>query len=155
MSLYGIGDGTAALQAAGAVPTVVRKTTTYVAGTTGATGQHTLFTVTGLVKFKVYAICTSNLTSGGAATISIGNAGAVDDLVAATAYTSIVSGAFLDGSAWAAGTAFASDANSAVPYLSNGEDITENIASATVTGGVVTHICEYIPLSAGASVVAA
>ena len=154
MSLYAVGVDLGTMQNSGAVPTRVSKSVTYVAGTTGATGQHALFTVTGLVLFRFHGRNTSNLTSGGAATLSQGHADSVDAIIGAAAYTNITGGAYLTSdNEWVATTAAyggTRDWN-----VANGQDITENIADAAITGGANEYVVEYIPLSAGASIVAA
>ena len=144
---------TGALQAAGAVPTVVRKTVTFAAGTTGATTTHALFTVTGLVEAFVTGYCTTALTVGGATTLSIGttsSAGAMfDGTDGPLDLTTIDAGYYtLETSADITGQAFPNLRMSA-------ENITYTVGTSTITGGVMIFICKYIPLSAGASVVAA
>src|SRR3990167_9523337 len=75
-----------------AIPQLLRGSVTFAAGTSGAIAQHDVFVITGVVEFGFYARCTDNLTSGGAATISYGNAGVVTALAAATTATTIDTG---------------------------------------------------------------
>jgi hypothetical protein len=71
---------------------VESKEITYAAGTTGATGATTLFTITGQVAMRIFALCTGDLTSGGAATLEVGIAGNTAALLAQTTATGIDSG---------------------------------------------------------------
>ena len=145
-------SGLSALHAAGAVPQRLAGSVTFVAGTTGATGQHSIFTITGLVEFKVGARCTSDLTSGGAATLSIGNPGAPTEKLAATLATTIDAGDFY----WAAGgdlatnTAGFSDAGGY--SISSGTDLISEILTTTITGGVLEYYMLWVPITPGAIV---
>ena len=51
---------------------ILEKQITFITGTTGANGQHDLFNVTGSVVTSIVGVCTSDLTSGGTPTISVG-----------------------------------------------------------------------------------
>ena len=51
----------------------LESTWTFVTATTGATGAHTLFTVTGNILATVFGVCDTNLT--GAATLEVGTVG--------------------------------------------------------------------------------
>ena len=141
-----------ALQAASAVPQLLRGRVTFVAGTAGALGQHTVFTITGMLEFKFYARCIEALTSGGAATISYGNASAVAILCNTTTATTIDpdDGITPGGTVWLEANTFTVDEN----YFtaSTGTDITADILTATITGGVIEYILIWVPLSAGATV---
>lgn len=122
------------------------KSITYAAGTTGATGASTLFTVTGDVLVTVFAKCTSDLTSGGAATLEVGIAGNTAALIAQTTATTIDT-----GETWIGSTAPASVVALATPthqfILTGGTDIIQTIATTTVSGGVLQYTCLWFPLS--------
>lgn len=126
---------------------------TFVAGTTGAIGQHTIFTVTGLVEFIMRWDCTSDLTSGGAASISIGSADEVARVCTATTATDIDAGSWgnLAQAAWL--TAAEMGASEwAATLASSGNDITSDILVAAISGGTVRYYLEWKPISTGATV---
>lgn len=126
---------------------VTTKAITYVAGTTGATGATTLFTVIGAVAVRVFAVASgTDLTGSGTLEVGIsGNTAAVLAQVAATA---------LDvGEIWVDGTPATVEALPALQLLS-GTNIIQTIATDTVTAGTLTYYCAWFPLSQSASVTA-
>ena len=141
------------LQAASAVPQLLRGTVTFVAGTTGAIAQHDVFVITGMVKFDFYHRVLTDLTSGGAATISYGNAGLVTALIGATTATTHDVGDFsVPGSGTAVEAAAWGEGVGPLYHISTGADIIANILTATITGGSIEYILLWVPLSAGATV---
>lgn len=126
------------------------KSITYAAGTTGATGATTLFTVTGDVLVTVFAKCTSDLTSGGAATIEVGISGNTAAIIAQTTATTIDAGETWIGST-APASVVALDLNTHQKVLNTGTDVIQTIASTTVSGGVLTYYCMWWPLSEDAN----
>ena len=137
-------------QSTAAAPRLVRGAITYVAGTTGAIGATTLFTVTGDVLVTMLAAkCTTDLTSAGAPGLEIGVVG----------NTSLFTGSLVDPTGWDSGEW--ADGNSGVYRAGGGEplfessennypisaNIVQTIASATITGGVVRWYLQYVPLS--------
>lgn len=131
---------------------ITSKTITYAAGTTGAIGATTLFTVTGVVIATVFAHCTDDLTSGGAATIEVGIAGNTAAIIAQTTATAIDSGDIWDDTSPASIEALA---NNSEKIVAGGTDIIQTIASNTITGGTLTYYCLWIPVSEDGNVVAA
>ncbi len=127
---------------------IASKAITYAASTTGATGATTLFTVTGKVALRVFALCSSDLTSGGGATIEVGIAGNTAALIAQTTATGIDSGE------WWIDTAAASIEALPGQFLVAG-DVTQTIGTTTITGGVLTYYCAWNPISEDGNVVAA
>ncbi len=132
----------------------LESTWTFVAGTTGAIGQHTLFTVTGNVWVnQVFGICDTDLESGGAATISIGSANNVAQLMDATTATNVDDGDVWDnatptveiGNMWGSGNKFYAPIN-------DGADITFDILTATITAGVVDMYVFWRPLSSDGNI---
>jgi hypothetical protein len=121
---------------------------TFVTATTGATGAHTLYTVTGDVMVSVWGACKTNLA--GAATIEVGIAGNTASILA-----QIADATNLDaGENWVDATP---ETVSAIPgtfLLNNGADVILTIGSTAVTAGVVDFYCAFRPLSSGADVVA-
>lgn len=124
------------------------KAITYAAGTTGATGATTLFTVTGTVAVRIFAVCSSDLTSGGAATIEVGIAGNTAALLAQTTATGIDAGEF-----WIDTGPATIEALPAIQLCA--ADIIQTIATTTVSGGVLTYYCLWSPISSNGNVVAA
>ena len=148
-------------QSTAAAPRLVRGAITYAAGSTGAIGSTTLFTVTGDVAITFLAAkCTTDLTSAGAPTWTLG-------VVGNTALWSAGSSA-PDVTGWDTGEWY--DANAAAYSLAGGSsipngdasqwvsgaaisaNIIQTIAAATITGGVVRWYVSYIPLSGDGAV---
>lgn len=123
------------------------KTITYVAGTTGAVGATTLFTVTGKVAVNVYALCTSDLTGSG--TIEVGVSGSTAALCNQQNATAIDNHEVWHNSSLAVA------ANVAGHLRPIDQDVIQTIATDTVTGGTLIFYCNWVPLSDGATVVAA
>lgn len=128
---------------------LVSKTITYVAGTTGAVGTTTLFTVTGHVALNVYALCTSDLTSGGGATIEVGTATSTAALCNQVVATTIDNHEVYSNSSLGVGASVAGHS-----HVVN-ENIIQTIATTTISGGVLTYYCGWVPLSSDGNVVAA
>lgn len=127
---------------------IASKEITYVAGTTGAIGAADLFTVTGDVAARVFALCSTDLTSGGVATIEVGIADNTAALIAQTTATGI------DAGEWWIDNAPASIEALPGQFLVS-DDIIQTIADATITGGVLTYYCAWMPISSDGNVVAA
>ena len=159
MSIEVGGVDIGSLQKAGLVPTTLRGAITYVAGTTGAIGSTTLFTVTGDVRItSLSAKCTTDLTSAGLPTWSLGVTGS----------TALFVMGMTDATGWDAGewaqpatqdygvgggtTDFAWDVNNNCLQPSISANIIQTIATATITGGVVRWYVSYIPLSGDGAV---
>lgn len=129
---------------------VASKEITYAAGTTGAVGASTLFTVTGVVAVRIFGVCSSDLTSGGAATIEVGISGNTAALIAQTTATGIDA-----GEVWVDTGPATVEALPAIQILAAGTDIIQTIATTTVTGGTLTYYCAWTPISADGEVTAA
>lgn len=124
------------------------KAITYSALTTGAVGATTLFTVTGAVAVRIFAVASgTDLTGSGTLEVGIsGNTAALLAQVAATA---------LDvGEIWTDNAPSTVEALPALQIL-NGTNIIQTIATDTVTAGTLTYYCAWFPLSQSASVVPA
>ena len=121
------------------------KAITYAAGTTGAVGATTLFTVTGVVAVRIFAVASgTDLTGSGTLEVGIsGNTAALLAQVAATA---------LDvGEVWTDNAPSTVEALPALQILS-GTNIIQTIATDTVTAGTLTYYCAWFPLSQSAGV---
>jgi len=128
---------------------VASKAITYVAGTTGATGATTLFTVTGVVAVRVFAVASgTDLTGSG--TLEVGISGNTASLLAQVAATA------LDvGEIWTDNAPSTVEALPALQILAAGTDIIQTIATDTVTAGTLTYYCAWFPLTPSATVEAA
>ncbi len=127
---------------------VTSKAITYSALTTGATGATTLFTVTGLVAARIFAVASgTDLTGSG--TIEVGISGNTAALLAQVAATA------LDvGEIWIDNAPATVEALPALQIL-NATDIIQTIATNTVTAGTLTYYVTWFPLTQSASLVAA
>lgn len=115
----------------------------------GAQGATTLFTVTADVVATLFAVCSEDLV-GASATIEAGIAGNTAALLAQSTVTQIDA-----GEVWVDTGPATIEAVPTDKILTNGTDIIETIATADITDGTITYYCLWVPLAAGASVVAA
>ena len=126
--------------------------------TTGASPV-SLFTVTGDVKARVFAVVTTALASTlNNGTLAIGVSGNTGGFMAATT---------ADGTNFATNTVWAGDtsptllgevlSNGSLNWVlvGNGADIIATVATNSMTAGAITFYCEYIPLTSSSTVVAA
>lgn len=114
---------------------------TFAAGTTGATGAHTLFDVTGRVALNIFAICTSDLTSGGAATVEVGTASGTAAMADQVTATTIDNHEVYSESVLAVAGVVAGHTHPV------NEDVILTIGTTTVTGGTLVFYCTWRPLS--------
>lgn len=120
---------------------------TFVTGTTGATGAHTLFTVTGNCLVQVFGICDTDLT--GTATIEVGVAGNTAGLLAQIANATTLD----DGEVWISDTPATGVAALPGAFIVNdGADIILTVGSTAVTGGVIDFYCLWRPLSSDGNI---
>lgn len=124
-------------------------TWTYVAGTTGATGAHTLFSVTGSVAINVFGLCTTDLTSGGAATVEVGTASSTACLCNQQTATDVNNHMVYHDAVLAIGGQCAGHTHPV------DEDIIVTVGTTTVTGGVIEWYCQWRPLSSDGNVTVA
>lgn len=126
---------------------VSSKSITYVAGTTGATGATTLFTVTGCVAVRVFGICTTSLE--GAATLEVGISGDTASILAQISDTTGLDAneLYLDATPTTQVEALPSKL-----IIGNGQDIIQTIGSTAITAGALTYYCIWSPISSGANV---
>ena len=125
-------------------------TYTFVTATTGATGAHTLFTVTGNVLVNVFGICDTNLA--GAATIEVGVAGNTAGLIAQMADATDLD----NGDNWVDATPEVGVSVLPSTFIVNdGADIILTIGATAVTSGVIDFYCLWRPLSSDGDVTSA
>ncbi len=130
-------------------------------GTTfSGTGAVTLFTVTGSVIVRLWAVVggTQLTSTSNDGTISIGTADSVAALLAAATINGSTN--FIANSVWVDTTpattceAFAG-ANTNWAPVGNSTNIISTVATHGMTAGVIAFYCQWIPASVGATVVAA
>ena len=125
----------------------LESTWTFVAGTTGATGAHTLFTVTGNVLVSVFGVCDTSLD--GAATFEVGVASNTAKLLAQVANATTLD----DGDVYVGEeTEVGAGLIPAMQVLNDGTDIILTIGLTAVTAGVVDFYCLWRPLSSNANI---
>jgi hypothetical protein len=138
-----------------ALPKIARKIYTF-----SATPISTIpiFTVTGAVKVKLYAICTTGLTPAVAgATVSLGIVGTVAQFIAAT-----LAADFAAGEIWFDATpTTVVELDSAVSagimaktVIGDGADIVIDVAVQAITSGVIEFLVEWEPITTDGNVVA-
>lgn len=124
------------------------KAITYAALTTGAVGTTTLFTVTGTIAVRVFAVCGAvDLTGSG--TLELGIAGNTAAIAAQTAATAIDAGEIWYGTNPPTVGVMPSQ------LILAGTNIIQTIASATVTAGTLTFYALWAPISDDGNLVAA
>jgi hypothetical protein len=131
---------------------ITEKTMTYAAGAgTGNVGTVALFTVTGRVMMKIFAFCTADITTDGAATVSVGTALSTAGLIASTTATAIDANEI-----WHDATPDSSiELSSVSTEKIVSQSIINTIATANMTGGTIVYVVHWRPVTQGASVVAA
>lgn len=126
---------------------IANKAVTYSALTTGAVGATTLFTVTGVVAMRIFAVVSgADLTGSG--TVEVGIAGNTASLLAQT------TGTALDvGEVWIDSAPATVELLPALSVVA--ADVIQTIATDTITAGTITYYCAWTPISSDGNVVAA
>ncbi len=123
------------------------KAITYSALTTGAVGLTTLFTVTGTVAVRVFAVASgTDLTGSG--TLEVGISGNTAAVIAQTAATAIDVGEI-----WLDTTPATVEALPSILIVAG--DIIQTIGTNTVTAGTLTYYCLWTPITSDGNIVAA
>lgn len=137
----------------------VSNSITFDGGTSNAIGDHDgtgdpfdIFTVTGTVAVKLYAICTTEL-AGASATVEVGTADTTSGLIAQTTATDIDAGEIWHDASPDSEIELDSVAPSTI--VANGADIVGTCGTANVTGGVLKFICLWKPISSDGNVTSA
>src|SRR3990167_2994820 len=127
----------------------LESTWTFAAATTGAVGNHTLFTVTGNVLLSIFGIVDTTLDSAGAPTIEVGLTGNTAVLIAQGTAKNYADGdVYVD----ATDTRVGAGAVPAMQIINDGLDVLLKITGATLTAGVIDFYCLYRPLNSNAKV---
>jgi len=143
---------------------ITKKTITFAGATTDAWGNDggaldgaAIFTVTGVVRVRVFGICTTNLAGSG--THAVGIAGATTIYLPTEDAADINAGDFVANNATVGAYLIlgeqAAAADNFPEYALNGQDIIMTIAGgANIESGVIDYYCIWVPWSDDASVTA-
>jgi len=132
----------------------------FIGGTTNARGDHdgtsdptTLFTVTGDVLVRMYAVCTTTIV--GAGKIEVGLTGNTAEILAQVQDTSTIAAndIYLDATVNDVRGATFSDVPASVLAI-NGSDIIETLTVANLTAGELYYVCLWRPITPDGNVVA-
>ncbi len=127
---------------------------TFVEGTTGAVGAHTLFSVTGDVFVNLFGICKTNMGSGGTATGEVGitgnTAGIIDQVGNLQNVTADQAIMHTDQQSGSPVVRYSFEGQSAIPE----GDIILTIGSLAITAGAIDWYCLWRPISADGNIVA-
>jgi hypothetical protein len=134
-----------------------QKVMTFAGGTTNDPGDFdgtgnpaTLFTVTGVVAMKLFALCTVDLV-GATATLIVGTAKNTNGLIASTTATDLDANEL-----WHDATPDASvELSSVAAEKIVAQNVIQTAGTANITAGSLTYVCLWRPLTANATVVAA
>jgi hypothetical protein len=135
-------------------PNYLAVTADLTSATWNTVATHELFTVTGLVRMRIYAevTTTGDDTSGDTANIQLGVENTTDAFIAATEVDDLTAGEI-----WydATPTTVTDDTTSVIlDKVVNGEDVGYEITGEAATDGVIVFHCVWEPLNATGSVVA-
>lgn len=119
----------------------------------GTGNPATVFTLTGTVKVKIYAICTTNVTHAADAAISLGITGNTAGIIA---LTDLTVQEMIAEEIWHDATPDKEIELTSVGkefIITDGNNIILTVAVADVNTGVIEFICEWKPLSSDGNVV--
>lgn len=111
----------------------------------GAVGTIDLFSVTGTVKAKIIAVCSTNLVSAGGGTLEVGVTGSTAGLIAQTTGTDIDAGEI-----WHDATPdspIESSSISVEKIIANGLDIFATVGTGDITAGAIKFMLLWKPVS--------
>ena len=143
---------------------IAKKSVTFLGDTTdawgndgGALDNSALFTVTGVVRARVFGVCSTSLA--GAGTHAVGIAGATTIYLPTEAATDINAGDLVANNATVGAYLIlgeqAAAADNFPEYALNGQDIILTIAGgANIESGVIDYYCLWVPWSSNGNVVA-
>jgi len=141
---------------------LTKKTVTFAGATADAWGNDggaldggVIFTVTGVVKARVFGVCNTDCTGAGS-TDEVGITGATAIFMPVTTMTDLNAGMLWLNNATPATYFIVGESEAAADnfpiYLLNGNDIILTTKTANTEAGVVDFYCLWIPLSDDASV---
>lgn len=128
-----------------------KKTKTYTgASGLGLIGASTLFTVTGMVRARLFARCTTNM-AGATATNEVGTALLTTGFIALTTMTTLAA-----GENWNDASPDSSlEADTVVATKIVNQDVIETVRTANITAGVIEYYLLWQPVSPDGTVIAA
>lgn len=136
---------------------IVKKSITFDGGTVDAYGNDggaldpfDIFSVTGLVKARIFGFCTTNLT-GATATLEVGTAKGTASVIAQTTGTDIDANEIWHDNAPDASV----EALTVAPEEIVGQDVIGTVATSDITAGVIDFYAIWYPLSPDGNLVAA
>jgi hypothetical protein len=139
-------------------PNLLYVTATLTSATWNTAATHEVFIVTGVVRAKLWVVCTATLTDAAdAARIQFGDETTTNSMIAVTAGASAGASLIATGVLWYDATPdllIANYSTAVFDKVINGLDIGYEVSGAAFTGGSLVFGCEWQALSAGASVVA-
>lgn len=144
-------------EAAAGIGAYATKTMTFAGGTTNDPGDFdgtgnpaTLFTVTGIVLVKLFAVVNTALV-GATATIRVGTALSTTGLIASTTAANIAANEI-----WHDATPDASiELSTILTEKIVNQNVIQTVGTANITSGVLTYHCIWKPISLDGNVVAA
>jgi len=135
------------------------KAITFAGGTTNAIGDHDgtgnpfdIFTVTGDVKVKVVAVCTTTLV-GASSTLEVGTSGGTAVIIAQTTGTDIDVGEIWHDATPDADIELSSVAKEYI--VANGKDVIGTVGTANITAGVIRFTVMWKAVSRNGDLIAA
>jgi hypothetical protein len=141
-----------------ASPNYLSVTATFTAATWNTAATHEVFTVTGLVRMRMWIECTGTLTDAAdGAAIQFGHEAASNAFIASTLCARAGTGLLSTGCLWIDATPLTTpdtNANVVLDYIVNGSDIGYEITGAALTGGSLVFHCAWDALNATGNVVA-
>ena len=149
-SSYKLDDNGRELRYGGWNLSLVSAPTAFLGGTANARGDEagtsdplTLFTVTGVVAVTIFGVCTVDLVSAGAGTLSVGTTINTAGLIALTTATAIDADEI-----WIDATPDSSaELTSSIPEKVITTNIIESVATADITAGNIYYVCSWFPLT--------
>lgn len=135
----------------------LQKTVVFDGGTTNDPGDFdgtgnpkTLFTVTGVVAMKLFAVCTADLV-GASASIAVGTSNSTTGLIASTTATNIDANEIWHDASPDASIELSTVASEKIVA----KDVIQTVSTANITAGSITYYCVWRAISENGNVVAA
>ncbi len=135
------------------LPKFTRKTYTFATATTGAVGTHKIFTVTGVVRLRLYASCKVAVVAAvGGATIEVGTSASTAGLIALTTAADLIAGEIWDDASPT--VKIEPDANIPDVVIGDGADVNIKVTTQAVASGSIEFLAEWFPISSDGNIVA-
>lgn len=139
-------------------PNLLYVTADLSSATWNTAATHEVFVVTGVVRAKLWIVCTATLTDAAdAARIQFGDETTTNSMIAITAGATAGAALIATGDLWYDATPdllIANYSTAVFDKVINGLDIGYEVSGAAFTGGSLVFGCEWQALSAGATVTA-